>query len=215
MYVVELSRRHQSGELSASRLGRGAGLAERCRKGTHRGGAQGLSRVHRDVSGSARLRSEHQGRPRSEDGAPARRAASPERASPRRGGSVLRGEASPFASCAAFLLARLANFVEGNSGISLPVAEAVADMLDGRILPPVPGRGNGAAGEINALGHLFFEIADRVAMGPKDNSALTNGSPCASALGGGCRPGGEASHQPRHSRIRARHRGIPGPARAL
>ena len=80
------------------------------------------------------------------------------------------------------LLARLANFVEGNSGVSLPVVEAVAGMLDGRALPPVPGRGNGAAGEINALGHLFFEMADTVELGPKDNSALTNGSPCASAL---------------------------------
>ncbi len=92
------------------------------------------------------------------------------------------GEKLPLRVVRGILLARLANFVEGNSGISLPVAEAVADMLDGRTLPPVPGRGNGAAGEINALGHLFFEIADRVAMGPKDNSALTNGSPCASAL---------------------------------
>ena len=92
------------------------------------------------------------------------------------------GEKLPPRVVRGILLARLANFVEGNSGISLPVAEAVVDMLDGRALPALPGRGNGAAGEINALGHLFFEIADRVAMGPKDNSALTNGSPCASAL---------------------------------
>ena len=92
------------------------------------------------------------------------------------------GEKLPPRAVRGILLARLANFVEGNSGVSLAVVEAVSDMLDGRALPAVPGRGNGAAGEINALGHLFFELADRVEMGPKDNSALTNGSPCASAL---------------------------------
>ena len=92
------------------------------------------------------------------------------------------GEKLPTRVVRGILLSRLANFVEGNSGVSLPVVEAVAGMLDGRVLPAVPGRGNGAAGEINALGHLFFEMADTVEMGPKDNSALTNGSPCASAL---------------------------------
>ena len=92
------------------------------------------------------------------------------------------GQKLPARVVRGILLARLANFLEGNSGVSLPVVEAVADMLDGRALPEVPGRGNGAAGEINALGHLFFGLADGVEMGPKDNSALTNGSPCASAL---------------------------------
>ena len=92
------------------------------------------------------------------------------------------GEKLPTRVVRGVLFSRLANFVEGNSGVSLPVVEAVAGMLDGRALPAIPGRGNGAAGEINALGHLFFGMADTVELGLKDNSALTNGSPCASAL---------------------------------
>ena len=55
-------------------------------------------------------------------------------------------------------------------------------MLDGRMLPEVPGLGNGAAGEINALAHLFYDLTGQIELGPKDNSALTNGAPCASAL---------------------------------
>lgn len=92
------------------------------------------------------------------------------------------GEKLPLRVVRGIVFARLANFLEGNSGVSLPVVEAVASMLDGRPMPAVPGRGNGAAGEINALGHLFFEMTGTVKLGPKDNSALTNGSPCASAL---------------------------------
>lgn len=92
------------------------------------------------------------------------------------------GEKLPLRVVRGIVFARLANFVEGHSGVSLPIVEAVVAMLDGRGLPTVPGRGNGAAGEINALGHLFFEMTGTVEMGPKDNNALTNGSPCASAL---------------------------------
>ena len=92
------------------------------------------------------------------------------------------GERLPSRVVRGILFARLANFVEGNSGVSLPVVGAVAAMLDGRPLPGVPGRGNGAAGEINALAHLFYEMTGAVELGAKDNSALTNGSPCASAL---------------------------------
>ena len=55
-------------------------------------------------------------------------------------------------------------------------------MLDGRPLPAVPARGNGGAGEILALGHLFGELAERVELEPKEKMALINGSPCAAAL---------------------------------
>ena len=92
------------------------------------------------------------------------------------------GEPLPPRVVRGVLLSRLANFIDGHSAVSLPVASAVVAMLDGRDLPVVPGRANGAAGEINALGHLFFDMTRDLPLGPKDNSALTNGAPCASAL---------------------------------
>ena len=81
-----------------------------------------------------------------------------------------------------FVLSRLTNYVEGHAGVSVAVAEAVAAMLDAPVLPRVPRQGNGGAGEIQALGWLFAELPDRVALGVKESMALVNGSPCASAL---------------------------------
>jgi histidine ammonia-lyase len=92
------------------------------------------------------------------------------------------GEPLPLRVVRGILFSRLANYIEGNSAITLPLAEAVASMLDGRPLPAVPAFGNGAAGEINALAHLFHDLSGTLEMGPKDNIALTNGAPCASAL---------------------------------
>jgi len=94
------------------------------------------------------------------------------------------GEPLPERVVRGILFARLANYIEGNSAVSLTVAQAVSSMLDGRTLPEVPGLGNGAAGEINALAHLFYDLTGQIELGPKDNSALTNGAPCASALVG-------------------------------
>ncbi len=54
-----------------------------------------------------------------------------------------------------FVLARLANFLGGHAAAHPSVAEAIAAMLDGRTLPPVPRRGQGGSGEIIPLGHLF------------------------------------------------------------
>ena len=80
------------------------------------------------------------------------------------------------------VLARLANFVEGHAAISPHVAQAVADMLDGRALPRVPAQGQGGAGEILALSHLFDGVAQTAELEEKDMLSLINGSPCASAL---------------------------------
>ena len=92
------------------------------------------------------------------------------------------GEPLPERVVRAIVLARLANFVDGHAAARAPVAAAVAAMLDGRPLPAVPARGNGGAGEILALGHLFGDLADQIELEPKEKMALINGSPCAAAL---------------------------------
>ncbi len=92
------------------------------------------------------------------------------------------GEPLPDRVVRGIVLARLANFVEGHAAISLPVAEAVAGLLQRPALPEVPCLGNGCPGEILALSHLFGEMAQREELGEKDSLSLINGSPCASAL---------------------------------
>lgn len=81
----------------------------------------------------------------------------------------------------AIVLARLANFVDGHAAVRGEVASAVTAMLDAP-LPEVPAEGNGGAGEILALGRLFYDLSARMDMAPKERMALINGSPCAAAL---------------------------------
>jgi histidine ammonia-lyase len=92
------------------------------------------------------------------------------------------GDALPERVVRAIVLARLANFVEGHAGARAEVARAVAAMLDDGTLPAVPAQGNGGAGEILALGRLFFGLSAEHELTPKERMALINGSPCAAAL---------------------------------
>lgn len=80
------------------------------------------------------------------------------------------------------VLARLANVIEGHAALSPHVAEAVVAMLDGGPLPPVPARGQGGAGEILSLSHLFLPLTQSVELAEKDMLSLVNGSPAATAL---------------------------------
>jgi histidine ammonia-lyase len=79
------------------------------------------------------------------------------------------------------VLARLANFIEGNAATTPRIAKAVAAMLDGP-MPQVPGSGQGGAGEILALYPLFAELSTRFDLEVKERSSLINGAPCAAAL---------------------------------
>ncbi|MGH3004506.1 MAG: aromatic amino acid lyase [Gaiellaceae bacterium] len=94
------------------------------------------------------------------------------------------GEPLPERVTRGIVLARLANFLEGHGAVRPELAEAVAGMLDGGRLPPVPAQGNGGAGEILALGHLFHDLGRRLGLEEKESLALVNGSPCAAALVG-------------------------------
>ena len=96
--------------------------------------------------------------------------------------AVTHGEALPERATRAIVLARLANYVEGHAAISPGLAVAVADLLSGGALPPVPVEGNGGAGEIIALSQLLGPLAGRTDLREKDTLALINGSPCAAAL---------------------------------
>lgn len=101
---------------------------------------------------------------------------------PPSGAAASWGDPFPDRVVRAIVLARLANFVEGHAAISPGVAVAVADMLAGGSLPEVPGRGQGGAGEILALSHLFWTLASTTEVAEKDVLSLINGSPVASAL---------------------------------
>ena len=92
------------------------------------------------------------------------------------------GDPLPQRVVRAIVLARLTNFVEGHAAISPEIARGVAAMLDGGSLPAVPLQGQGGAGEILALSHLFAGLAERSRPAAKDVLSLINGSPSATGL---------------------------------
>ena len=93
------------------------------------------------------------------------------------------GEPLPERVVRGIVLARLANYLEGHAAARAMVATSIAAMLDPAVpIPVVPAHGNGGAGEILALGHVFYDLSDRLLMEPKERMAIINGSPCAAAL---------------------------------
>lgn len=92
------------------------------------------------------------------------------------------GDALPDRVTRAIVFARLANFIEGHAAVSPAIARAVADMLAGGSMPYVPARGQGGAGEILSLSHIFLHAPGQWPLAEKDLLALVNGSPAAAAL---------------------------------
>jgi histidine ammonia-lyase len=92
------------------------------------------------------------------------------------------GEALPDRVTRGIVFARLANFIEGHAAVSPAVAQSVVDMLSQPTMPYVPTRGQGGAGEILSLSHLFLDASKLWPLAEKDMLALVNGSPAASAL---------------------------------
>jgi histidine ammonia-lyase len=92
------------------------------------------------------------------------------------------GDPLPDRVVRAIVLARLANFLEGNAATTPRMALAVAAMLDGRPMPCVPISGQGGAGEILALYPLFADLSTQFELEVKERGSLINGSPCAAAL---------------------------------
>ncbi len=92
------------------------------------------------------------------------------------------GDPLPDRVTRAIIFARLANLIDGGAAITPGVAIAVAEMLDGRPLPVIPARGQGGAGEILSLSHVFGGLAATAPIAEKDVLSLINGSPAASAL---------------------------------
>jgi histidine ammonia-lyase len=92
------------------------------------------------------------------------------------------GDPLPNRVTRAIVFARLSNVIEGHAALSPHVADAVVAMLGGEPLPQVPARGQGGAGEILSLSHLFLDLTRRVDLAEKDMLSLINGSPAATAL---------------------------------
>jgi len=91
------------------------------------------------------------------------------------------GDSLPERVARSIVLARLTNFIEGDAGISPALATGVAAMLDGP-LPEIPTRGQGGAGEILSLSHLFQPLMLAHTLREKDALCLINGSPAATGL---------------------------------
>ena len=92
------------------------------------------------------------------------------------------GDPLPDRVTRAIIFARLANFIEGHAAISPSIATAVAAMLDAPKQPTVPARGQGGAGEILSLSHLFLPMLETAEPAEKDVLSLINGSPTATGL---------------------------------
>jgi histidine ammonia-lyase len=92
------------------------------------------------------------------------------------------GDPLPDRVTRAIIFARLANVIDGHAAISPHVADAVAAMLSSGVMPKVPARGQGGAGEILSLSHVFLELTQNIDLAEKDMLSLINGSPAASAL---------------------------------
>ena len=92
------------------------------------------------------------------------------------------GDPLPDRVARAIVLARLTNFVEGHSAVSPEIAQRVAAMLDEDRMPEVPAKGQGGAGEILSLSHLFADLAENAKPAIKDVMCLVNGSPAATGL---------------------------------
>lgn len=92
------------------------------------------------------------------------------------------GDPVPERVARGIVFARLANFIEGHAAVRPELAAAVAGMLDGRPLPRLPARGQGGAGEILSLSHLFLGLSRNMTLEEKEALSLVNGSPSATAL---------------------------------
>ena len=92
------------------------------------------------------------------------------------------GDPLPDRVVRAIVLARLTNFVEGHSAVSPDIAQRVAAMLGEGTMPTVPAKGQGGAGEILSLSHLFMGLAEEAQPAIKDVMCLVNGSPAATGL---------------------------------
>jgi histidine ammonia-lyase len=91
------------------------------------------------------------------------------------------GPPMPERAVRAMIFSRLINYVSGYDGLSLEIAQSVADMLDGRPLPVLRRVGVDSQGELLQLTTLFQELHDS-RLQARDGNALVNGTGCAPGL---------------------------------
>lgn len=116
------------------------------------------------------------------------------------------GEPLPDAVVRLALLLKLASLLQGQSGISRPVLDFLAALVNARAWPVVPAQGSvGASGDLAPLAHLALPLMGRgqlrldgqvlpadqalarlglrpIALGPKEGLALLNGTQVSTAL---------------------------------
>jgi histidine ammonia-lyase len=94
----------------------------------------------------------------------------------------------------AVLAVRLRTFLHPEAGVSVELCDRLLELLDARIHPQIPWRGNGSAGEIIPLAHagavvlggsgtLDGRALPPFAFGTKEGVAFLEGVPVATALG--------------------------------
>lgn len=115
------------------------------------------------------------------------------------------GEALSAVETRALMVLRLHTFLLGHGGISWPVCELIANMIDHDILPVIPSKGSvGASGDLAPLSHLALSVMGEgevvyegqrmptmqafqrcqirpVTLGPKEGLSITNGTQFMSA----------------------------------
>ncbi len=90
--------------------------------------------------------------------------------------AVLFGDPLPERVVRTMVLSKLTTFIEGHAAVTPELAQAVATMLDGRVLPNVPADNNDAAGQINMMTHTFHDLFRDYALQAKESNALLNGT---------------------------------------
>lgn len=88
----------------------------------------------------------------------------------------------------ALLAARLRSFLHPSAGVSPGLCQALVDLLDADVVPEIPARGSGAAGEIIPLAHAGAVLLDPPAglrprsFGAKEGVAFLEGVPGLTAM---------------------------------
>ncbi|MEV6347565.1 aromatic amino acid lyase [Actinoplanes sp. NPDC051851] len=77
----------------------------------------------------------------------------------------------------AMLAVRLRTFLDPAAGVSPELCQHLVAMLNGGVVPEIPARGSGAAGEIIPLAHLGLAVLERTGFGPKEGVAFLEGVP--------------------------------------
>ena len=96
--------------------------------------------------------------------------------------AVLFGDPLPERIVRTIVLSKLTTFIEGHAAVTPKLAQAVADMIDGRPLPEVPADNNDGAGQVTMMTHTFHDLFRDYDLEAKESNALLNGASSITAV---------------------------------